>query len=216
MPQYLALTLGAFRTLEAHDAERPGRSTRSIRWLARLEPKFDTTIRIAAAVSLAKQAARLDGKLDDSRAVKALGREATDENPQIRQIAVYALGFFGGPEAEQILRDRHPSRRGPLRPLQRRRRARPPRRPGRRVHPPRDALDRRPEQRHRASRTTEKQNKVESIQLEALGAIRSSITAGHTELAAALRPQIEELTRSGLVGVRSQALEVLQNLQNRR
>ena len=63
--------------------------------------------------------------------------------------------------------------------------------------------------------TTEKQNKVESIQLEALGAVRSSITAGHTELAAALRPRIEELTRSGLVSVRSQALEVLQNLQER-
>ena len=63
---------------------------------------------------------------------------------------------------------------------------------------------------------TEKQNKVESIELEALGAVRSSITAGHFELAAALRPQIEELTRSGLVGVRSQALEVLQNLQDRR
>ena len=60
---------------------------------------------------------------------------------------------------------------------------------------------------------TEKQNKIEAIQLEALEAVDSSLSSGTTELARALRPQIESLTRSGLAGVRNQAQAVLQKLQ---
>src|SRR5262249_19294907 len=96
LAQYLALTLGAFQTLEAHTGR--GQVVDPIDPLARaLTPKFDKAIRISAAASLAKQAARQEGKLDDPRAVKALGGMATDENPQIRQIALYALGFFPRP-----------------------------------------------------------------------------------------------------------------------
>jgi hypothetical protein len=97
--------MGAFRTLEGQ--------TMSGQLVDPLDPlsravglKFDKTIRISAAASLAKQAARAEDKLDDPRAVKALGAMADDENPQLRQIAVYALGFFVGAQAEGILRDR--------------------------------------------------------------------------------------------------------------
>jgi len=215
LTQYVALTIGAFRTLEARTES--GQAVDPLGTLARaLDPKYETQIRIAAAASLAKQAARLEGTLEGSPVIKNLGEAASAGEPAIRQIAVYALGFFGGPTAREILRKRLQedenrfvrynaaialARQGDLAAA--------------------------PTLREMLSTTdlnnvielpgrTEKQNKVESIQLEALGALRSSITTGNTELAAALRPQIEELTRSGLVSVRSQALEVLQNLQGRR
>jgi HEAT repeat protein len=66
------------------------------------------------------------------------------------------------------------------------------------------------------SSTSERQNKVEAIELEAMGALRTSIASGSVELAGSLKDQITELSRSGLVSVRSQALELLQNLQNTR
>jgi hypothetical protein len=61
--------------------------------------------------------------------------------------------------------------------------------------------------------STEKQNKIESIELEALEALRSAVADGKPQLAEAMRSQITDLTHSGLVSVRSQALEILQSLQ---
>ena len=105
LTQYLALTLGAFRTLEAKTSS--GRTVDPLVPLARaLGTKYPTPIRIAAAASLAKQAARLDGKLEDEQAVKALGEAAATGEPETRQMAVYALGFFGGNAATEILRER--------------------------------------------------------------------------------------------------------------
>ena len=48
----------------------------------------------------------MNGKLDDPAAVKALGEAAPRGEPEVRQMAVYALGFFGGRPPPQILRDR--------------------------------------------------------------------------------------------------------------
>src|SRR4051812_3451658 len=105
LTQYVALTLGAFQTLDASLAD--GRKVDPIEALARaLEPKYETEIRIAAATSLAKQAARLQGKLEDQAAVEALARTASAEEPELRQMSVYALGFFGGDAAVAALRDR--------------------------------------------------------------------------------------------------------------
>jgi hypothetical protein len=63
------------------------------------------------------------------------------------------------------------------------------------------------------SSTTEKQNKLEAIELEALQALQSSLSTGSPELARSLRPEIEVLTQSGLVSIRSQAQSVLKQLQ---
>ena len=60
---------------------------------------------------------------------------------------------------------------------------------------------------------SEKQNKIEGIELEAMGALRTSISGGSAALGKALNKQITELSKSGLVSVRSQAQELLQNLQ---
>ena len=61
--------------------------------------------------------------------------------------------------------------------------------------------------------STEKQNKIEAIELEALQALQSSLSAGSSELARSLHPEVEALTRSGLVSIRSQAQAVLKRLQ---
>ena len=62
--------------------------------------------------------------------------------------------------------------------------------------------------------TTEKQNKIEAIELEAMGAIRTSISSGSAALARSLSSQITDLSKSGLVSVRNQAQELLQSLQS--
>ena len=211
LAQYVALTLGAFQTLEAQTPS--GQPADPLVPLMRaLGPQFDLTIRIAAVGSLAKQAARLDGKLEDPRAVKALGETAADSNPQLRQMAVYALGFFGGPDVTPILRDRIQSdedrftrynaavalgRRGDLAAQA-----------TLREMLSTSDLDKVIEM----ESATEKQNKLEAIELEAIEALRSSIRNGAPQLAKSLRPELERLTTSGLVSVRSQALETLRSL----
>ena len=65
------------------------------------------------------------------------------------------------------------------------------------------------------SSETEKQNKIEAIELEAMEALRRSISNGSPELALSLRDRITELSKSGLVSVRSQAQGLLQSLQEK-
>jgi hypothetical protein len=212
LTQYVALTLGAFRTLEGKT--QSGQVIDPLVPLARaLSPKYPTPIRLAAAASLAKQAARMDGTLEAPGAVKALGESAAVGEPEVRQMAVYALGFFGGPAATQMLRERAAGdedrfvRYNAAVALARR-------------GDPAGA----PTLREMLSTadlnkvinlpgTTEKQNKIESIELEAIEALRNGVTKGKPELAESLRQEITDLTKSGLVSVRSQSLEVLQNLQ---
>jgi hypothetical protein len=62
---------------------------------------------------------------------------------------------------------------------------------------------------------TEKQNKIEAIELEAMAAVQSSISSGSVELARSLENEITDLSKSGLISVRSQALELLQSLQKK-
>jgi HEAT repeats len=214
LTQYLTLTLGAFRTLEAKTST--GQKIDPLVPLARaLSTRYATPIRIAAAASLAKQAARLDGKLEDPGAVKALGEAAATGEPEARQMVVYALGFFGGSAAAEHLRDRieHDEdryvrfnaavalgRRGDSAAAA----------TLREMLSPADlakVID--------ISSDTEKQNKIEAIELEAMAALRTSISNGLPELTRSLAEPITELSRSGLVGVRSQALELLQTLQNK-
>ena len=57
-----------------------------------------------------------------------------------------------------------------------------------------------------------RQNSIETIQLEALQALRDSLRNPSHQLAQSLRPQVEKLTKSGLVSVRNQALELLREL----
>ncbi|MBY0398388.1 MAG: HEAT repeat domain-containing protein, partial [Thermoleophilia bacterium] len=105
MTQYVALAIGRFQTLDAKTAT--GQPLEPLAALARaLEPKYADGIRIAAAVGLAKQAARLAGTLDDARAIEALAKSGSTGEPSVRQAAAYALGFFGGDAAREALKGR--------------------------------------------------------------------------------------------------------------
>jgi hypothetical protein len=214
MAQYVALTLGAFRTLEART--QSGQKIDPLVPLAHaLSPKYPPQVRIAAAASLAKQAARMNGQLDDAGAIRALGEAAANAEPEVRQMAVYALGFFGGPSAAQILRERLKqdedrfvrynaavalARQGDLATLGTLREMLSTADLNKVIDLP---------------GSTEKQNKIEAIELEALGALKTSISSGKKELANSLSATINDLTKSGLVSVRSEARDVLQGLQNR-
>jgi hypothetical protein len=215
LAQYLALTMGSFRTLEGQTLS--GQVVDPIDPLSRaLGPKFDKAIRISAAASLAKQAAREEGKLDDPRAVKALAAMAADENPQIRQIAVYALGFFAGPEADQALRDRNRSDEDRFTRYNAAvalgRRGDPAAEPTLREMLTTADLDKVVQvdpQTKEQNTPAARQNSIETIQLEALDAVRTSLGKSPPQLARSLRPEVEKLTTSGLVSVRSQATELL-------
>ena len=59
-----------------------------------------------------------------------------------------------------------------------------------------------------------RQNSIETIQLEALDALRTSLGKSSPQLARSLRPEVEKLTTSGLVSVRNQATEILHALDD--
>lgn len=209
LTQFVALTLGAFQTLDARAAD--GRKIDPLATLARaLEPKQPEAVRIAAAASLAKHAARLDGRLDDPQAVRALGVAGEDSDAELRQMAVYALGFFGGEPAARLLRARLDDedrfvrynsavalgRRGDLKAQDTLREMLSPAGLNKAIT---------------VESESEKHNKIEAIELEALTALQTSIDHGHPELAQALKPDVSELTRSGLVSVRNKALALLRS-----
>jgi hypothetical protein len=212
LPQYLALTLGAFQTLEAETAD--GRPADPVGTLARaLGPKQAEEVREAAAVSLAEQAARLQGGLQDLGAIRALDEAGTGGPPELRRRATFALGFFGGEPAAEALRRRLAeteedrfvrynaatalARRGDLAALD----------------VVREMLTRRDlEQVVPLESTLEKQHKIELIELEALRALGHSLRQGRPDLARPLRPEVVALTKSGLVSVRTEASALLKLL----
>ena len=178
LTQYVALTLGAFQTLEARTES--GQSVNPLVPLARaLDPKYETKIRIAAAASLAKQAARMNGQLDDARRDQGPGRGRHDRRARSAPDGRLCPGVFRRPVghgdscASGSRRTRTVSSA-----------TTPPwRSPAAAIRPPQATL------REMLSTAdlnkvielpgdTEKQNKIEAIELEALEALRTSISNG--------------------------------------
>ena len=205
--QYLAATLGVFTTLDSAPAS--GRVVDPLGVLAQaLDPKQPKDVRMTAAESLARQAARLDGKLDAPVAVDALVRAANDSDPALRQRAVFALGFCGGDTARKALVDRVESdedrfvrynaasalaRRGDPVAYDTLREMLSPADLARVVTPqsPPDS----PEARRPA----------EEIGIEALKALETSVKGGKPALAERLRPEVNALRKSSLSGLKVEA-----------
>ena len=214
MTQYVALAIGRFQTLDA--VSSTGQKIDPIIALDRaLDPKYPEPVRIAAAASLAKHAARLNGKLDDSRPIAALTKASESGEAELRQMVVYSLGFFGGEEAAKSLRDRLKDedrfvrynaaialgRRGDSAALS----------TFREMLSPTDL-----EKLITNETGSEKRHKIEAIELEAINALQTSVTEGKPGLASSVKAELETLSRSGLVSVRNNAQAVLKSLPDSR
>ncbi len=213
LKKWLAASLGAFQTLES---QAPG--GRPSDPMAALTSAMATdqplSVRLAAAESLARQAARLGETRDDPAAIRALAEASQDDSPDLRQRATFALGFFSGTPALQALRRRltaddafvrfaaavHLARRGDLdaAPVVRE------------MLSPADV-----QKAVRGGDPTEARVKAEAFQQEILKALEVSIRQGHPALAREVRTAIVEQSRSGLAGVRNEAEAVLKSLQAR-
>jgi HEAT repeat protein len=210
MTRYVALALGRFKTLDAVSAS--GQAIDPVAALERaLGSKYPDAVRFAAAVSLAEHAARLKGRMTDARAVAALAKAGSDGAAEVRQVATYALGFFGGDGAAAALRDRLQDedrivrynaavalgRRGDAAALT----------------TLREMLSTEALQRFvTLASPAETRAKVEAIELQALLALQAAAFEGKPDLARSLRPELERLTRSDLAGVSSNARELLKIL----
>jgi HEAT repeats len=214
--RYLALTLGVFQTVDA--TSDAGKAVDPLAALAAaLAPGRADTVRQAAAESLARQAARMKGRLEHSGAVEALAIAARDsEQSELRQLATYALGFFGGEAAASALRDRVRTdtdgavrynaaaalaRRGDLTayPVLRE------------MLSPKDLA-----QAVKSTNDQETKHRIETIHLEALRALQVSAQNGDTALLDKLRPDVAALENSDLATVRSEAKALLKTVPKQR
>ena len=214
--QYLTRTLGAFRVTEGRLPD--GSRVDALAVLAEaLDHEQPAEVRFAAAESLGRLASRDAYRLEHPEAVAALAEVLDDRNatPELRQLAAFALGFFGGDEAVAGLREAvvggEPDRsvrynaaaalghRGDLAALS----------------SLREML--RPSDLRRAVRMDDEETtrrKIEVIHLEALRALQDAVRRGNPELARRLRPEVEALTDSELATVRTEAVALLQLLQD--
>jgi HEAT repeat protein len=210
--QFLAAALGSFQVIEGQPSS--GRAVDPLSSLAEaLQPRRPMAVRIAAAESLARLAAVSGGESRSPRAIDALIRAASDPEPDLRQLAVYALGFHRGDAVDNALRaalddsDRL-VRYNAANALARR--GDPAAMPVLREMLSTAEL----EASVRSENPDETQHRVESIQLEALAALEAAARRGHTSLAGDLAPEVGALKESTLAGVRMQAESLGKILQN--
>lgn len=206
---YLALAIGNFQTLDARTLNGQKIDPLAILTDA-LAAKQPQEVRIAAATSLAKHAARLEGKLDDASAIRALGEAAKSGEPALRQTAVFALGFFGGDQVAGLLRERLDDEDRFVRYNAACALARRDDPAAKRIV--RELLSSRDLNKVlEIPSETEKQNQIEFLELEALQALQTAVSHGQCVLTRELRPELEELTRSGLIQVRTNAQALLKS-----
>ena len=208
---YLAVSLGAFQTLEADSPN--GQPIDPLAALQQaLDAKQPNEARLAAAESLAKQAARLEGRLDNPGAVSALAEASADPEPELRKRATFALGFFGGDGPVEPLRLRLSDenrevrynaalalgRRGDVAALDTLRDMLSTSDLAKTIDLPNDK---------------EQQNLIETIQLNALRSLEMAIRANQPTLAQLLRNEVADLAaHSRFAGVKHEAEAVLKSL----
>lgn len=205
--QYLALTLGVFQIDQG--TSTAGKTMEALPVLAEaLDESQPLPVRIAAAESLARQAARQDGKVSDPHVIGPLAKATESNEADVRLRATYALGFCGGDAATTALRNRLSD-------------------PNRDVaYNAAFALIRRDdaasldtlrelltestlEQTIRLENPTEKKNRIEAFQTQALRSLTQGLKAGAGTLAARVRPELEKLVTSPYAGVSVEAKSLL-------
>lgn len=215
--RYLALAIGSFQSL---DATKAGRPVDTLAILAdALQENVAPEVRIAAAQSLSRLAARGDSLIDQSQTplVRALAAALKTDNADVRQNVAYALGFFDTPDSHAALAEA----------------ARDSNRYARynvsvalaRLDDPaatdllREMLSTsdllaaiRSENPERAG---EAAGRVEAIQLETLLALQAAYQAGKTRILGEMAPFIQELTRPPAArSVQVEAADLLKKMQS--
>ncbi len=100
-PQYLALSLGAFESLDGLDTLAPNSALAAL--LQALAETSPAAVRAAAAQSLSRHAAKPGHHLPPAAVVPALAVATKAKDIEVRQHAAYALGYFDTPESRAAL-----------------------------------------------------------------------------------------------------------------
>lgn len=212
--QFLAVALGLFDIDSGQSTA--GKSVQALPILARgLDPSQPTAVRRAAAESLARHAARLDGSLDSKDVVTPLAEASRADETELRLLSTYALGFCGGDDAKKALRERmsdsyrdvafnaafalirrdDPAALDTLRELLSRSNL---------------------EQTIPLESPKEKANRIEAFQIQALKSLQAAIRSGGKTLAQAVSGDVEKLVSSDFVSVGVEARAVLDSLKTDR
>lgn len=208
--QFLAVTLGVFQIHEGvSSSEKPENALTTLSHaLAATQP---VPVRIAAAESLARQAARQDGQITDATVIEALATASTAQEPEVRLRAVYALGFCGGDGSRDALRVRLADSEKDV------------------AYNAAFALIRRDDRQAvdilrellstnkleaaiSLENSSEKQNRIEAFQLQALKSLQTALDKGSTQLATLTSLEVESLVKSPFVAVSVEAKSVLDKL----
>ena len=208
--QYLALTLGVFQIDQG--TSTAGKPMEALPILAQaLDDAQPLPVRIAAAESLARQAARQEGKVSDSNVIGPLAKASESNDADVRLRATYALGFCGGDAATTALRNRLSDTNRDV------------------AYNAAFALARRDdaaaldtlrelltestlEQTIRLENPTEKKNRIEAFQTQALRSLAQAQKTGSATLAAKVRPELEKLVTSPYAGVSVEAKALLDQI----
>lgn len=208
--QYLALTLGVFQIDQG--TSTAGKAQLALTTLAHaLEESQPLPVRIAAAESLARQAARQEGKVAEPSVIESLARAAESPESDVRLRAAYALGFCGGDASIAALRKRLSDTNKDVAynaafALIR--------------HDDANALDTLRElltestlqETIRLENANEKLNRIEAFQTQALKSLQKSVESGKTSLAERARPELEKLATSRFNGVQVEAKSLVESL----
>ena len=213
--QYLALTIGAFQTLEARDE---GRAVDPIATLTdAIAPGRPDAVRAAAATSISRQLARPESRIEPDKVLPALTEAAEADEPTVRAASVYALGYLDDDRAKAKLAEalRDPDRDirynaavalarldvakdlSVLREML--------------STPDLEAVY----ESDLRDRPDEARRRIEAIQLEALLSLQDAVDSGKTQTTRALRVDLAKLTRSERRPVGVEATNLLGSLQDR-
>lgn len=211
--QYLALTLGVFQIDQGTStAGKPQSALASLGHA--LDEAQPLPVRIAAAESLARQAARQEGKVVEPGVIEALAKAADSTEADVRLRAAYALGFCGGDAVTNALRKRLSDTNKDVAynaafALIRQDDA--------------NALDTLRElltestlqETIRLENANEKLNRIEAFQTQALKSLQKAFESGKSSLAERARPELEKLVSSRFNGVQVEAKSLLENISKK-